>query len=172
MRSFHLKNLKNLMLHKCVTPPALELINTPILHPSRRNERKHQESHQAKKKNKPNKNNNGKNRQNRLKGMQFSLLQTWTRGDRRKLGACLWLQYRFYTAPRKRKWCPKLQRRLGDLSAAGVILALWPLWLFRYRGHGEAELRQLRQLTCSSQSQRHVTKLLQPPDGSSPLWSQ
>lgn len=52
---------------------------------------------------------------------------------------CLWLQYRFYIAPRKRELCLKLQRCLGELSAVGVILALWLVWLFRCRGHEETE---------------------------------
>lgn len=39
---------------------------------------------------------------------------------------CLWLQYRFYTAPRKRELHLKLQRCLSNLSAAGVIcVAVW-----------------------------------------------
>lgn len=34
---------------------------------------------------------------------------------------CLWSQYRFYTAPRKRELHLKLQRCLCELSTAGVI---------------------------------------------------
>lgn len=137
MRSFVLRNLTNVILQKSATPPALDLINTPISYLSRPNERKPQKSHQAKIKQRQKKQNTEQTKRN---AALARCVHERERADaRRKLCACLWLQYRFYTAQRKRKLCLKLQRRLGDLSAAGVILALWLLWLFRYRGHGEAE---------------------------------
>lgn len=68
-------------------------------------------------------------------------LHTWKRGYgcSQENRDCLWLQYRFYIAPRKRELCLKLQRCLGELSAVGVILALWLVWLFRCGGHKETE---------------------------------
>lgn len=68
-------------------------------------------------------------------------LHPWKRGYgcSQETRDCLWLQYRFYIAPRKRELCLKLQRCLGELSAVGVILALWLVWLFRCRGHEETE---------------------------------
>lgn len=68
-------------------------------------------------------------------------LHTWKRGYgcSQENQDCLWLQYRFYIAPRKRELYLKLQRCLGELSAVGVILALWLVWLFRCRGHEETE---------------------------------
>lgn len=52
---------------------------------------------------------------------------------------CLWLQYRFYTAPRKRELRLKLQRCLSELSAAGIIWAWQLVWMFGCRGHWGAD---------------------------------
>ena len=78
------------------------------------------------------------------------------------------MQYRFYTAPRKRELRLKLQRCLCELSAAGVMRVWWLVWLFGCGGHQGAEGSKMgarqRQLTYRTPTQLKITKLLKPPD--------